>query len=141
MIHCLPLQCLKQATGVHRFLPSFFGWLSSCPVKLKNEAHQGDGMPTVIICDNAKEIFLGELNRKLKEALCHLRQTEEFTPWSNAERQVKGLKKGSGRKLIKSGTLKRLWKDCLELESYLRSNTAHGIYKLNGEVPKTIMSR
>ena len=28
----------------------------------------------------------------------------------------------------------RLWDDCLEHESYIRSNTAHGIYKLYGEV-------
>ena len=50
------------------------------------------------------------------------------------------MKKGSGRKLIKSGAQKRLWDDCLELESYIMSNTAHGIYKLDGEVPETIMS-
>ena len=50
------------------------------------------------------------------------------------------LKKGSGRKLIMSGAPKRLWNDCLELESYVRSNTAHGINKLDGEVPNLIMS-
>ena len=56
-----------------------------------------------------------------------------------SKREVKELKKGSGRKLIKSGIPKRLWDDCLELESFIRSNTAHGIYKLDGEVPETIM--
>ena len=53
---------------------------------------------------------------------------------------MKELKKNSGRKLIKSGTPKRLWGDCLELESYIRSKTTHGIYKLDGNVPKIIMS-
>ena len=43
-------------------------------------------------------------------------------------------------KLIKSCTPRRLWSDCLELESYIRSNTAHINYKLDGEVPETIMS-
>ena len=33
-------------------------------------------MPPAIICDNAKEMILLEFNRKLKKALCHLRQTE-----------------------------------------------------------------
>ena len=43
---------------------------------------------------------------------------ELFTPWPNAaKREIKELKKGSGRKLIKSGTPIRLWDDCLELES------------------------
>ena len=51
------------------------------------------------------------------------------------------VKKRFCRKLIKSGAPKRLWDDCLELESYIRSNTAHGIYKWDGEVHKLIMSR
>ena len=72
---------------------------------------------------------------------CHLRQTKPFTPWSNAaKRKRRELKKGSGRKMIKSGAPKRLWDDYLELESHIRSNTAHGIHKLGGKIPKTIMS-
>ena len=93
----------------------------------------GKGVPPAIIYDSAKEMIFGKFNRKLKEALCHLRQTEQFSPCWNAERKMKELKKSSGRKLIKSGTSKRLWYD------YIRSTTAHGIYKLDGEVPEKIM--
>ena len=56
------------------------------------------------------------------------------------------MKKGSSmqsvqsRKLIMPSTLKRLWDDCLELESNIMSNTAHCIYKLDGEVPQAKMS-
>ena len=119
------------------------------PMKLKSEAHealfllfQQDGVPSAVICSNAKDMILGEFNRKLKEASCHLRQKEPFTPWSNAaRREIKTLmKKGFSRKLIRSGTPKRLWDDCLEFDSYIRYNTAHGIYKLDGEVPETFMS-
>ena len=92
-------------------------------MKLKSEAHkvlpllfQQDGVPPAVICDNAKETFLGEFNRKLKEASCHLKQSELFTSWSTAvKREKKELEKGSGRKLIKSGTQKQLWDDCLKL--------------------------
>ena len=35
-----------------------------------------------------------------------------------SQREIKELKKGSGRKLIKYGNPKRVWDDCLELESY-----------------------
>ena len=50
-------------------------------------------LPT-IVCDNAKEMVQGELNRKFKEAACHLWQTELFIPWLNpAEREIKELKK------------------------------------------------
>ena len=33
-----------------------------------------------------------------------------------------------------------LWDDCLELEAYTKSNTAHDIYNLNREVLETVMS-
>ena len=95
-----------------------------------------------IICDNANEVVLGELNRRLKEAWCHSKQMEPFTLWSNAtNRGIKELKKGSNRKLIKSVTPKRFWDDGLELESYIRSITTYDIYKLDGEVPKTVMDK
>ena len=42
--------------------------------------------------------------------------------------------------MLKTKSPKRLWDDCLELEAYIRSNTAHDIFMLNGEVPETIMS-
>ena len=42
--------------------------------------------------------------------------------------------------MINSRTQMRHWDDCLTLESYIKSNTAHGINKLDGEVSKTVMS-
>ena len=112
-----------------------FGWSCSFPMKLKSEAHeslfllfQWDEVPLAIICDNVKERIFGEFNRILKEASRHLKQMEPFTPWLKAtEREIKELKIGSGRKLIKSGAPKRLLDDCLEHESYIRYNTALGI--------------
>ena len=50
------------------------------------------------------------------------------------------LKKEAGHKLLWSRTPKHLWDDCLELEAYIRSNTAHDIYILDEMVPKTVMS-
>ena len=115
-------------------------WKSEAP-KVLSLLFQQDRVPPTVICHNVKEMVIGELNRKLKEALCYLKQTEPFTPWSNAaKREVKEQKKGSGRKLIKSGTPKILWDNCFELESYIRSNTTHGLCKLDGEVPEMIMS-
>ena len=92
------------------------------------------------MCDNAKEMIQGKFYHKLKYAACHLKQLEPYTHWSNAaERKIKELKKGSGHKLLWSSAPKHLWDDCLELEAYIRSNTAHDIFKLDGEVPKTVM--
>ena len=65
---------------------------------------------------------------------------KQLSPWSNdAEREVKELKKEAGHKLLWSRAPKHLWDNCLELKANIRSNTAHNIYKLEGEVPKTII--
>ena len=34
----------------------------------------------------------------------------------------------------------KLLEDCLKLEAYFRYNAAHEIYKLDGQVPNTVMS-
>ena len=52
---------------------------------------------------------LGEFNKKLEDASCHLRQTKLFTPWSNsAGREIKELKKGPGKKKTYNLVPKRL---------------------------------
>ena len=127
-----------------------FGWTRAFPTKNKGEAHealsllfQRDGVPPACIVDGAKEQVLGEFRRKLKEASCllKLKQTEPYSPWQNAsEGANRELKRGSGRKMMKQRSPKKLWDDCLDLESYIRSNTAHDIFTLNAKVPETVMS-
>ena len=73
--------------------------------------------------------------------MCHLKQLEPYTPWSNAaEREIKELKNEAGHKMMWSRAPKHLWDDCLELEAYVKSNTAHVIYQLDRKVPETVMS-
>jgi hypothetical protein len=50
------------------------------------------------------------------------------------------LKKAAGRKMVRAGAPKPFWADAIELEAYLRSNTAHDMYILQGGVPETVMS-
>ena len=100
-----------------------------------------DSVPPTCICDNVKELVHGKFHQKLNKAACHLKQLESYTPWSNAaKREMKELKKWAGHKLPWSRAPKCLWDDCLELEAYIRFNTAHEIYKLDREVPKTVIS-
>ena len=104
----------------------------------KSQAHEGlsllfqrDGVPPAFIVDGSKEQMKGEFRRKLKEADCHLKQMEPHSPWQNAaEGSIRELEKGAGRKMIKSRLPKKLWDDCLELETHIRSNTAHDVYVL-----------
>ena len=125
-----------------------FGWTRVYPMSMKGLAHEGlsllfqrDGVPSACIVDGAKEQTQGAFHRKLREAACQLKQIEPHSPWQNAaEGAIRELKRGAARKMSKSGSPMTLWDDCLELESYIRSHTAHDIYSLNGQVPETIMS-
>ena len=122
-----------------------FGWARAFPMAFRSEAHENllllfarDGVLPACICNNAKEMIQGKFCQKLKDAACHLNQLESYTPWSNAaEREIKKLKKEASCKLLRCTAPKHLWDDCLELEAYIRSNTAHEISKLDREVPKT----
>ena len=124
------------------------GWCRAYPMEKKSEAHEGlsllfqrEGVPNTLIMDNAKEQIMGEFRRKCKEAGVRVRQTEPHTPWLNAaEAAIRELKKGVGRQMVRSRAPIRLWDDCLERESYIRSMTAHDIYRLDGQVPETLVS-
>ena len=84
-----------------------FGWARAFPMASRSEAHETlsllfvrDGVPPDCICDNAKEMLQCKFYQKLKEAECHLKQLEPYTPWSNAvEKEIKKLKKGAHQKL------------------------------------------
>ncbi len=125
-----------------------FGWVRVYPMKTKGEAHkavslmfQCGGIPPSMVMDGSKEQTLGKFRRKLVDAHCQLKQTKPYSPWQNAaEREIKELKKGSGRKMLVTGAPKRLWDDCLELEAYICSHGANSVNCLDGEVPETYMS-
>ncbi len=127
---------------------SDFGGLHAYHMKMKVELHealslrfQRKGVPPLMVMDSSKEQTLGKFRQKLQDSSCAREITELFSPWQNAAtRKIKELKKGTGRKLLLTNMPRRLWDNCLEYEAYVRSHTAHDIFKLNVEVPKTMMS-
>jgi hypothetical protein len=125
-----------------------FGWFRAHPMKAKSETHETvsvlfarDGVPNVMVMDGAKEQTQGEFRRKCREAGCHIRQTEPYSPWMNmAENGVRELKKASARAMLKAHSPKRLWDDCLELQAFIKSHTAGYTFGLNGETPETMLT-
>jgi hypothetical protein len=93
----------------------------------KGEAHEAlgllfarKGIPPKIFDDNAKEMKLREFTKKCKEASCYLQSMEPYSSWSNStEHEIRELKKGTGRKLTRSGAPCRLWCFALEYEAYV----------------------
>ena len=58
-----------------------------------------DGVPNTIITDGSKEHVQGEFKRKCKEAGCHMRWTEPYSPWQNNAELCTVIGKSSTLKL------------------------------------------
>ncbi len=116
---------------------SDFRWSRAYSMKTKGEAHevlshmfQRKGVPPLMVMDGSKEQTLGKFCQKFQDSGCERKITEPFSPWQNAaKRKIKELKKGTGRKLLLTNMPQRLWDDCLEYKAYVRSHTAHHIFK------------
>jgi hypothetical protein len=92
------------------------GWTRIYPMKRKGEAHEAlsllfheSGVPHTMVADGSKEQMMGDFRKKARQADCYLKQTEPYTPWSNAaEDSIKELKRGTGRQMLKRRSPKRL---------------------------------
>jgi hypothetical protein len=88
-----------------------FGWGCAHLMKRKSEAHKTlslvfhrDGVPPTMVVDDSKEQTLGEFEQKLREADCHHRVTEPYSPWQQAaECCIHKLKHGPSRKMVQMG--------------------------------------
>jgi hypothetical protein len=135
----------RQMNKAAQICTTDFGFVRAFPMKKEKEAHEAlsflfhrDGVPNVMVMDGAKAQVEGVFRRKLYYAGCHSKQTEPHTPSSNmGEGDVRELKKGVGRQMMRSGCPKRLWDDCIIREAYVRSHTSLDIYGLEGQVPES----
>ena len=96
---------------------------------------------TEMVMDGSKEQNLGKFHQKWKDTCCYEHQTDTYSPWSNAvEGTIREVKKGSSRKMIKTGTPKCLWDHSLDLEALTLSNTELDYHILNVKVPGMLMN-
>jgi hypothetical protein len=109
----------RQKNKAAQIFCTDFGFVRAFPLNKEKEAHEAlsllflrDGVPNVMVMDGAKAQVEGEFRRKLRDAGCHIKQTEPHTQSSNmGEEGVRELKNGIGRELLRSGCPKRLWND------------------------------
>jgi hypothetical protein len=114
-------------------------------LKKEKEAHEAlslifhrDGVPNVMVMDGDKAQVEGEFRRKLRDAGCHIKQTEPHTQSSNmGEGDVCELKKGIWQQMLRSGCPKSFWDDCIIRKASVRSHTSLDIYGLEGQVPES----
>ena len=138
----------KQGNKYGQTYCTSYGKSRCHPMTQKIEAHDTlslmfncDGTLPKMIVDKSKEQSLGEFTRKCREAECHLYNSKTYSPWSHmAGGCIQELKRGSSRKFINTGSPKRLWDHCIELQALIWSHTVHSNYGLDGKVPKTCMN-
>ena len=87
---------LKRGNKCEQAYATDFGWARAFSMASRSEAYETlsllfarDGVLPAYKCDNAKEMVQGKFYQKLKEAVCHLRQLEPYTPLSNAAKRSK----------------------------------------------------
>jgi hypothetical protein len=133
----------RQQNKAAQILCTDFGFVRSFPMKKESEAHEAlsllfyrDGVPNVIVMDGDRAQTEGEFRSKMRDADCHIKQIEPHTQSSNmGEGEVRELKRGVWRQMLRSGCPKRLWDDCITREAYVRSHTTLDIFGLEGQVP------
>jgi Reverse transcriptase (RNA-dependent DNA polymerase) len=124
-----------------------FGWSRVFPMKTESDVHESldiflsrYGIPEALISDGAKAYTGGEFRKKARQAGIYCKLTDPYSPWQNrAESEIRELKRLSTRWMLRTGSPERLWDDAIELASIIRSHMALDIYKLNGQVPETVM--
>ena len=96
-----------------------------------------EGVPPKMIMDGSKEQNLGDFTRKLRDAGCHRKQIEPHSPWMNlCEGEIRELKRGSTRKMLKRNEPKKIWDHCLDLESRIRSAITLPCFDLDHKTPE-----
>ena len=99
----------------------------------KSDAHETlsvlfaqEGVPGTLVMDGGREQVMGAFRHNARQSDFHVKQTKSYSPWQNAAAStIRELKKGAGRKMIKSNSPKKLWDDYLELNMEIRSCTAN----------------
>jgi hypothetical protein len=92
----------------------------------------------VTVMDGANAQTEGEFRRKMRDAGCHIKQTDPQTQSSNmVEGGVHELKIGVGRQILRSGFPKRFWDDYIIREAYVISHTSLDIFGLEGQDPES----
>ena len=108
----------------HKFAQVFatsYCWYHTIPMTNKSDSpltldrlFRYEGVPPETIMDGSKEQNLGDFARKLRDAGCHRKQIEPYSPWMNlCEGKIRELKRGSTRKMLRRNVPKKLWDHCL----------------------------
>jgi hypothetical protein len=88
----------------------------------------------VMVVYGVNPLTEGEFRSKLHDAGFHIKQTEPHTQSSNmGEGRVRELKRGVGRKMLRSGCPKIFWDYCIIREAYVISHTSIDIFGLEGQ--------
>jgi hypothetical protein len=133
----------RQQKNAAQVFCTDFGFVRAFPMKLESKAHEvlsflfhRDGVHNVIDMDGSKAQNEGALRSKLRDVGFHIKKTEPHTKSSNMGADgVRELKRGVGRKIMRSGCPNLLWDDCIIMEAYVKAHNYLDIFGLEVQVP------
>jgi hypothetical protein len=122
-------------------------WLKIYPTPSKGDCHETfdllahrEGIPDVLISDQAKEETMGQMRKKVRQAGVHYNECEPYSPFQNrAEAGIREMKRAVKRSMVKKASLMNLWDYCAELQCAIRSDTALDLYALAGLTPESLI--
>lgn len=91
------------------------------------------------IMDGSKEQTFGKFCQKLQESAME-RRPQNLNLLGSIEQEIMKFKKEAGQNLFLTNTQRQIWDSYLDYKAYICSHTVHNIFKLEGEVPETVMS-
>jgi hypothetical protein len=98
------------------------------------------GIPEALVSDGVKAYTGRVFKRKAREAAICCKLINPFSPWQKrAEGEITEVKLLEGLWMVRTRSPCPLWDHCIELSYLVRAHTAHDLYKLQGQVPETVM--
>ena len=96
------------------------------------------GVPSHLICDQAREQVRGDARILCNEAGCHVIELEKGTPAANrAERAIKILKDGVKKDMFEADSPLNLWCYCVERRADIINSTVRTNHLLQNQTPHT----
>ena len=125
-----------------------FGWIGFYPMRKKSEAvdtfdtlAHTKGIPTHLVMDNSLEQTQGRFRKKARSYGVKIEQNDTYSHWQNdAEGGIREIKQGTRRTMVATHTPAMLWDHCSEWRAKVMSNTARGNYRLQSQVPETMLT-
>ena len=97
-------------------------------------------IPPEMTMNGSKERTQSDFKKKKQGEDCHQKQIETHLPWENtAKGAICEFNEGASRKIIQTGSSRRVWDHYLKLTDHICPCTVQDLYMLDGKTLEAVM--